>query len=408
MPKPTQPKLPIPDSLRGSDADSFTHYTITTRFPNIARRVLKENNFPPAIAARLESLIADIPNAPIRRLDDPAAPDVGDWEGYTVPYLGQNWLEVPWFFVETYSYRRILEATGYFEKGEMKGLDPYAQQKRLGLETAAEEIQTLSKQVDDWLKQPTQRNEALTALLTADLWGNQADLCMWVAGGEDQPSHTDDAKAQAHILLNHSEAVVAHLSGLAKKNARVDFIVDNAGFELVGDLALADFLLSSGMAAAVRFHLKPHPTFVSDATIEDVRQTLANLAANANPAVRAMATRLQGRLSRAHFRLLEDWFWTSPLPFWEMPASLRRKLSEADLLISKGDANYRRLLGDRHWPFTTPFDDIVGYLPAPLLALRTFKSEVAAGLHPEQVADLDKNDPDWLINGKWGVIQFVP
>jgi len=91
-----------------------------------------------------------------------------------------------------------------------------------------------------------------------------------------------------------------------------------------------------------------------------------------------------------------------------MPASLRRKLSEADLLISKGDANYRRLLGDRHWPFTTPFDDIVGYLPAPLLALRTFKSEVAAGLHPEQVADLDKNDPDWLINGKWGVIQFVP
>ncbi len=407
MPKPTQPKLPIPDSLRGSDADSFAHFTVTVRLSSIARRVLEENNFPPAIAARLESFIADIPNAPIRRLKDSAALDIDDWERYTAPYLGQNWLEVPWFFGETYFYRRILEATGYFESGETQGVDPFARQKRLGLETSVEAIQALSQQVADWLKQPARRSEVLTALLAADLWGNQADLCMWVAGGEDQPGHTDDAQAQAHIMVNHSEAVVAHLCGLAGENARVDFIVDNAGFELIGDLALTDFLLSSGIAATVKFHLKPYPTFVSDATIKDVRQTLLDLTSDDNTAVRAMAKRLQKYLNRARFCLLDDWFWVSPLPLWEMPAATCRTLAQADLLISKGDANYRRLLGDCHWPFTAHFDDIAGYMPAPLVALRTAKSEVMAGLQPEQVADMDKNDPDWLVNGKWGVIQFV-
>jgi hypothetical protein len=76
-------------------------------------------------------------------------------------------------------------------------------------------------------------------------------------------------------------------------------------------------------------------------------------------------------------------------------------------LINKGDANYRRLLGDRHWPYTTPLADILCYLPAPLAALRVFKSEVAAGLKPGQPESLDRADPGWKTNGKWGVLQFV-
>lgn len=51
----------------------------------------------------------------------------------------------------------------------------------------------------------------------------------------------------------------------------------------------------------------------------------------------------------------------SPHPFlctasagWEMPLSLARTLSRQDLAIAKGDANYRRLVGDLHWPYETP------------------------------------------------------
>jgi hypothetical protein len=108
-----------------------------------------------------------------------------------------------------------------------------------------------------------------------------------------------------------------------------------------------------------------------------------------------------GRLS-----LHNDWFWNSPLPGWEMPEALRRDLLGAALLISKGDANYRRWLGDRHWPFTTPFGDVVSYAPAPLVALRTLKAEVMAGLTEEKLRWVRKTDPDWLANGSWGVIQY--
>ncbi|UCC50900.1 MAG: DUF89 family protein, partial [Anaerolineaceae bacterium] len=81
--------------------------------------------------------------------------------------------------------------------------------------------------------------------------------------------------------------------------------------------------------------------------------------------------------------------------------------SQSHLIISKGDANYRRLLGDRHWPYTTSFQAIMAYTPAPLLALRALKAEVAAGLSPEQIARLNKEDEEWMVNGRWGVIQFV-
>ena len=57
-------------------------------------------------------------------------------------------------------------------------------------------------------------------------------------------------------------------------------------------------------------------------------------------------------------------------------------------------------------PFETPFEDIVSYLPAPLVALRTLKCELASGLAPGQAEETTAEDPDWLINGRWGVIQF--
>jgi hypothetical protein len=75
-------------------------------------------------------------------------------------------------------------------------------------------------------------------------------------------------------------------------------------------------------------------------------------------------------------------------------------------VISKGDANYRRLAGDLDWPSTTPFADVVRYFPSPLLALRVLKAELALGLAPEQVLNLEKQDPSWKVNGNWAVIQF--
>jgi hypothetical protein len=211
--------------------------------------------------------------------------------------------------------------------------------------------------------------------------------------------------AQAYTLADDTKAVIKHLHN--HPGARIDIIADNAGLELVTDLALADYLLSTGGASKVHIHLKPHPTFVSDAMISDVLATADYLAAHENDAVAAFGRRLRQHQAKGDLSLKEDPFWVSALPFWEIPEDLREELRQSDLIISKGDANYRRLLGDRQWPFTTPFSAILSYTPAPLLALRTLKAELACGLAETQINRLNEEDPRWLVNGRWGVIQFA-
>ena len=54
----------------------------------------------------------------------------------------------------------------------------------------------------------------------------------------------------------------------------VHFIADNTGTELAMDLALADGLFDKGIERVI-FHLKLHPTFVSDTTVPDMQIMLA-------------------------------------------------------------------------------------------------------------------------------------
>jgi hypothetical protein len=157
----------------------------------------------------------------------------------------------------------------------------------------------------------------------------------------------------------------------------------------------------------VHLHVKPHPTFVSDATREDVLATVAFLAADGDTILQAWGNRLNGYLDSDKLQLHTNAFWTSPLSLWEMPPLLHAQLAQSTLLISKGDANYRRLLGDRQWDFTTAFQAVLGYTPSPLLALRTLKSELVIGLTPTQIRMAQQRDPAWLTNGNWGLIQFT-
>jgi uncharacterized protein with ATP-grasp and redox domains len=373
---------------------------------------LAENEFPADVTGDIKTLIRDIPAGRIRRLADTAAPDATDWVDYVDPYLDQDWLEAPWFFVETYFYRRVLEATGYFQPGPGRGVDPFIYQKRLALETMAGPVLELSRETRE-LSQTAAGNsperhgpEALGRLLALVLWGNQADLSMWAADDEEKPSHEGIDQQSAHTLADDTAAVVDHLYGQKAPAKRADFVLDNAGFELIADLYLAGFLLDHRLAETVVLHVKLHPTFVSDAIESDVRATIAHLAAAGHRDTAFLGGRLQDHLRNGRLKLQTHPFWTSPLAMWEMPAPLRDELSGSDLLVSKGDANYRRLLGDRHWAFTVSFGDILCYSPAPLVALRTLKSEVAAGLGAGQPETIEEQDPDWLINGRWGVIQF--
>lgn len=396
------PELPTP--LRSPEPHSFVHHTITVRWPRIAQRVIAENDYSLAVNRRVQALIDDIPEGPIRPIDDPGAPDEALWNERLAPYEGQSWLECPWFVGETYFYRRLMEALGYFQPGATRHDDPFSTQKEKGYAESKDAIRTLA-QVRQAADDEGAPHAVLARLLSVALWGNQADLSMWAADANG-PDHLSDGTEDEHVLADDSDTALDHLLGLGRPG-RVDIWADNAGFELMTDLALIDGLLATGAARPLVLHLKAHPTFVSDATIGDVHDALDRLAADEGAAAQAWASRLRTALRDGRWRLQDEFAWTSPLRGREFPTNVNAELARADLVISKGDANYRRLLGDREWAFTTPFGEVVDYFPAPLLALRTLKAEMVAGLSQDQVDRLEQRDPDWLVNGRWGLLQFA-
>jgi hypothetical protein len=411
MRKLTAPCQPIPEPLRGKEPGSFAERTMSVRIPNIGRLVLDSGDWPRETAEALQDLIEGLPYGLIKPLQDNGAPDSGDWEGYIAPYLSHNWLEVPWFFAETYFFRRILEATGYYQPGIGRGVDPYATLKHQGITSIPDGLRPLCAQMEALRAASRssleQSQNAITHLFRMAIWGNQADLSMWWSAEHKRPDRPERDNSLEYLLDDDAAQASQYLFTSTDQPLRVDFILDNGGIELGYDLALVDLLLDSGRAHKIWFHVKPHPTYVSDVTAQDVLDTVEFLADAEDPCVRELSHRVQSYLSDRRLRMKHDYYWTSPLSGWEMSSVLRQDLSHSDFIISKGDANYRRWLGDRHWPFTTPKEQVWAYLPAPLVALRVLKSEVIIGLLPHQPEELYQKDPSWMYDGKYGVIQFV-
>lgn len=72
----------------------------------------------------------------------------------------------------------------------------------------------------------------------------------------------------------------------------------------------------------------------------------------------------------------DTWFLLPLFPRLPPLCAAKDLGGESALVFVKGDANYRRLIGDRLWPTDTPFSDVAGYFPTRLCALRTLKAEL--------------------------------
>ena len=391
---PGEPALPPP--LMTSEPGSFARKTIVERKPQIIRQVIVDNEFPAEVVQRLEALKGEIAAEQVRPLVEDA-PGVAAWNRAVAAYRGKTWLELPWCLAEVFFYRRLLEATGYFQPGPLNGHDPFGVQKRAQIASAVDRF------AGDWEGlAKADAGSAFEALLHSALWGNRADLSnltvrLGVSGGLA-------ARNERHnILVDHTEQVRRIVTGGIR---RLDFLNDNVGFDLLFDLALIDLVLGQGWAGRVVCHLKDHPFFVSDAMPQDLHETISQLIGSPEGSVRALGGRLRGYIETGDLVLETDPFWTSYLMFRDFSPALRDTLASADLVVLKGDVNYRRLLDDRHWPFTTPLEQAAGTFPAPLLVLRTLKGEILVGLAPGQADDLAAEDPDWLINGQRGLVHY--
>ncbi len=372
--------MPRPAPISTIDND-FAFNTMNVRIPDILRDVINNNpDYPPSIMKNLENLQHTISNGDTVKMLPPDAHDYAAWlphyEEQLNSYQPFNWHACDWFFGETYAYRSLMEAVRYFETGR----DPFAPTKRE--EIASDALWALLERAID-------AEDDLVTLLGLAVWGNRIDLSY-------APSREHGTTiSENDLLVDDRTAFVALLDTIPHLN----MILDNFGTEFAMDLVAADSLLKRGKSVAL--HFKAHPTFVSDAIAPDFWTMLAAM----DEHVPQLASRLRNAWNIGKLTLKPHPFWNSSYFMWEMPSSLKQSLRGSALIV-KGDANYRRMVGDAIWDTTVPFGEVLAYMHVPVLALRILKSEPVVGLPVGMAKPLDTVDEKWRLNGRRGVIQF--
>jgi uncharacterized protein with ATP-grasp and redox domains len=383
--------LSLPPFIMTSGKGSFPQVTMAQRKPMIIETILSKSDYPSSIRQDLVDFQHEIKTLTIKPLSEKTS-DRGFWDQALHPWLGKTWFDIPWFFAETYFYRRILEIVHYFQPGPWYKRDPFYPMKN----------HEITQHLPQFLKfyQPSSHEKSLTNFQFYSynaLWGNRGDLSLHF----DNP---DISNGEEEFIVNHVEDAYIYLE---KGRKRIAYFLDNATMEIFYDLALVDFLLQTNIADTITCYAKDQPYFLSDALPEDVYETLDLLSASFSEKVQSLANRLKIAFSMGRLTLKAPPFLTTSAMFRELPASLRTELESHDLCILKGDANYRRLMGDRHWNPTTPLNSVVNYFPTSFLSLRTPKSEVMVGIPESTYQELiNTAEPDWQTNGKRGMITF--
>ncbi|WPK24257.1 hypothetical protein PUMCH_001524 [Australozyma saopauloensis] len=444
--------MSLPPPAYNNDPISFAYPTVRKRWPTILEGAIAD------IAAHVAQTPAakecgDHVTGKIRALLEDFKKDAAltpfsesevDKFAYLKVYNDQlsqkqmTWLSAPWLFSECYLYQ--LMEVWFKETRELKTFDVFEslknqtfKQSSFGVLELCKRYQTLGQQ----LAAESVDKETLKLLFVefADisLWGNATDLSL-LAGNvtlEDIKSVQGAEvrkKNEEKILVNDIEQ--AWLQVVSSSSSRIDFVLDNSGFELFADLCMALFVLDAGLVKNVVLHCKEIPWFVSDTMPKDFDALLEQLQDPSffsdiheteadKQSIDYLVSKLKSYVSSGQISTQHHPFWTSCQEFWALPqqADLYTELKKSDLVIFKGDLNYRKLTGDLDWDTTTPFSVAIQQLASlklPILALRTCKADVVVGLPAgvnEKLIETYKEmgneiGEHWKALGKWAVVSF--
>ena len=328
-----KPKLTIPEPICSLTPGTWAHDTMSRRVDQeILQRTFEdckedlETEAFRTVLKRFNELRGDLrSSSKLKMLDDlpsnaspERAREWNEWNRILQPFLekGDTWLSAPWMVAEFYVYRRMIQAIGYWDEGTVGyKYDPFAKQKRAGLESSVGSAEPMLARIE--LLPRTKEGVELAASIA--LWGNKMDLSLWPADAAHANVDVFSSileSASENLLHDDSDILGEHCEVLRRKGGgNVDIIVDNAGFELITDLALAQHLVDSGIASVVTFQLKSHPTFVSDALENDLIEHVehyANLNAKDFPNARRAGQKWKSFLQEGKFRCHEDNFWVQP------------------------------------------------------------------------------------------------
>ena len=412
------------------------------------------------IRSRLESLHRDmLDKAPLRRFTDEDCKIAGvplSFNEYLTSYdKTATWGNAEWLFLGIYMYRWVNVIFKTQRHEYWKTYDVFKRRKQdsfrgsyKGVVELASRYATLSRDLSNFDKTSKEDQRVLEILfyefLEASLWGNATDLSLLNMVTLEELRNIQDAEirkeSRSKIVINDlSKAWDLLISqNLKGQKPRVDIVLDNSGFELYTDLMFAVFLLRSGLAYKCVLHGKDTPYMVSDVTPHDFDLLFEDLLSRKffsekgqeDPSgsyhlLDSLVREMKSYIDAEGIVFKCEKFWTTDLDFWNIDpteqryggAEVYRELLNSDLVVFKGDLNYRRLTGDRHWPRTTPWEVAIGPLATSgltILSLRTCKSDVIVGLSmgtDDMLSELWEQDhPEkgswWCCSGKWAVACF--
>jgi len=253
MPFPTYP------SLKGDDG-GFTKQSILERLPLIVRETSLKNEQGGLIntfaSTALNSLADDIASNGIVVALSPNQKEELWMSSYSKLFEGINYLSVPWFFLENYIYKRILDITNSHIN------DPFILMKSEAIKSAQH---SFLKTVLPLLKESNVNSSSvLKAALYRSLWGNKADLSL-SAGVVVATTSTE--YELSNLLADDSDKAVELLLSDDGSKTEVVILLDNCGLELLSDLVFCLVLLKTNPTLTIVLMTKTSPVFVSDVVL---------------------------------------------------------------------------------------------------------------------------------------------
>ncbi len=406
--------IQLPPYISTDDPASFAMKTVLVRLPEIVDQVIRLNQLSEVAdewnpERRLISLKNEIGTGqiadPFERFSVEGtvfqAEEIKIWCEEISKYAGEPWIGIPWYFTEAYFYLKLLFAFGYYEKDSSFYLrDPFQPIKDKELFSSGGGLE-IGRGILQHLAELKNVQEIIHALVFFSLWGNRIDLSnLQIA---EQSKGLIISRDDENLLIDHSQKLVQQLLD----SRRIDIILDNSGSELVCDLLTACHLLSCNEQLTICLHTKKAPIFVSDALQKDVEGIIKAFVEDENAHLSKAGLKLSSFLEQQQLVIKEHYFWNGPLHFQDFSENMRSDLAQSDLIVVKGDANYRRVLSDRKWQFFMNMEDITEYFPSSFTILRTMKSEMMVDLDEKMAAKLFHEDPQWMLNGKRGIIRLV-
>lgn len=415
----------VPNIIRYNN-DNFARETIKYRMKNIIMNLKKRYNILDYSEFTDSKFKLDIFNSDLfsQYNNELFKSWIKTLEKFEKGKISDFFINAPFIDIEHYFYYSILyQVRSHQETNKNNIIDPYKVDKIISMKndyfknpdvhkSKIKELLDLGLKIKYCIgDQEQERN--ICELLKLNLSANSTDLSQlfWEQFSNVSPVIDDTQKFWDNYVSDLHNVT------------RINILTDNFGVEFLADIIMGYyFILKKGKNTKIEviYNVNELPIFVSDVSHND--ETLLfdtlNEFVKDNKYYKELLNDIQSLITENKLLFKPDFFWNMPVYYNTIVKPEYKKagyLSEiknifcgTDLLIVKGDLNYRRLVGDRNYNPQKDIKNCINYIKCPLLIIRSFKSNVTLlGKNYKEFIKNKRIEQDWQSNGKYGIIQYI-